>query len=154
MPAIAGLRWVPSEKLHITVAFLGDMELNRMDEIRNAIIGVASTSSNLTLKLNRLAPSPHRSPMVWAEFSGVEEYRRLIFPMRQALKSFAEMDQREPHIHVTLARPGRERIRRNEIPVKEFDGPDLMVDSVELWESESGGGAVVYRVLGKFVFGI
>lgn len=148
--AVEGLRWIAEENLHVTIVFLGDIENDKMSELKSEIGRIVKKHSPFVLRMAKISASPHRKPMVWAEFAQNESYVDLVIEMRKAMSAFTKVDDRDPRAHISVARPGKPPASKHDIPNQEFDGPDLQVDWLELWESQLSQEGAEYSSLGKF----
>src|ERR1051325_10653279 len=65
---VAGARWVPKENLHLTLAFLGRVDDERIGEISSAIAEVVQGHVDFGVRLGDLGafPSTRRARVVWA----------------------------------------------------------------------------------------
>lgn len=145
------IRWTPLPNLHVTTHFIGAVQPEENDRIRNFVSGIAAQSKPFNLIFAELKViSKKRKPvMVWAAFEQCDAFVKLAFQMQQALPGD---DSKTPVPHVTLARIKEGGLR--ELPtlpaVKKFSFP---VRQVELWESHLGNGAPIYSSLEKFELG-
>ncbi len=65
---VAGARWVPAENLHLTLAFLGRVEEERIGGVSAAIGAAVRDHVDFTVRLGELGafPSVKRARVVWA----------------------------------------------------------------------------------------
>ncbi len=75
--ATSGVRWVQDDKLHITLAFFGDAEEERVDQIRDATAKVAGHHAPFpaTVSGSGVFPDWRRPRVVW---SGLHDTGRLM----------------------------------------------------------------------------
>lgn len=106
--AIPEVRWVDPASLHLTLAFLGELDDARLDAATQAAMAVASVHAPFTLRLARLGTfGVARSPrVVWVGLAG--EQARLI-ALRAALTDELAVrgfprEERPFAPHLTLAR--------------------------------------------------
>jgi len=104
----AQVRWVRAEAMHLTLAFLGEVDTKYMAEIRTAMILAAESSPPLSLNLQGAglfgsARSPH---VVWAALQGdVEGLQAVQAQLAEALRAAGfETENRKFSPHVTLGR--------------------------------------------------
>ena len=101
------LRWVRPDGIHLTLKFLGETPVSRMEEIVAAIADVTGATRPHTLRLGGFGVSNRRRPRVlWAELAGdraetVELAARL--DERLGRQGFAR-ESRPLTPHLTLAR--------------------------------------------------
>ena len=104
-----GVRWVEQENLHLTLAFVGEVDQRRMAELEDAVYQAAEAeSSPLYLRAQGVGafPDEEAARVVWAGVDG--EVPRLI-ALRERLvaglkRAGFEVDQKRFHPHITLAR--------------------------------------------------
>jgi 2'-5' RNA ligase len=53
------IRWVPSENMHLTLKFLGDVPNNHLDFLKQALLQIADQSSAFDLQLSGLGSFPN-----------------------------------------------------------------------------------------------
>lgn len=136
---VRGARWVPPENMHLTLAFLGDVEEGRVPEVEEAVFAAtAEVREPLQLRVQGLGafPDERSARTLWAGLDG--EVPRLIELQKrvaQELKSRGfDFDQRRFRPHITLARlrqaqPMPERLPR----LHEFG--EWLADEVQVIES-------------------
>jgi 2'-5' RNA ligase len=150
---ISGARWVPKDNLHLTLAFLGRVDDNKVNEIGEAIAGAVRDHVDFTVRLGELGavPSLRRARVVWAGVvdptngtvgvadSGAGAMGALGFPREK--RSFSP--------HVTLARlkmPGPVQLGEELEPIV------FSVERISLFESHLGRPNAVYSELATFPF--
>ena len=72
-PALEAVRWVPPEQLHVTVAFLGDVALSRLDDVQ-AALGAAMARAAAPPEAH-LGPSSRRvgRSVLWVPVAGLDD---------------------------------------------------------------------------------
>jgi 2'-5' RNA ligase len=112
-PAWRDEKWVPTENLHVTLRFLGEVPEEGIPQIVTLLADVTSLTSCFDLTLSGVAvrPRPRAASMLWAEFSdGTAGITALAERLAFALAS--DGDGRPDHPfnpHVTLVRARRPR---------------------------------------------
>lgn len=63
-----GVKWIPSDQLHLTVKFLGDVPDGKVTDVSDALARAAAPSAVCTLELRGAGCFPPRGPVriVWA----------------------------------------------------------------------------------------
>lgn len=104
-------RWVPSENLHVTLVFLGDIAPDAIPDLEVAAreaVAKSRVDDALEWELDRLGAFPHLSAprVVWVGCSEEpERVRRLAEALERALEPLGfEPEGREFTTHVTLGR--------------------------------------------------
>jgi len=111
-PGWAGEKWVATPNLHVTVAFLGDLDDSAVRAAGRRLTEAASGVRAFDLLLGGVAavPSPRAATMLWATLDDAEG--RLV-PLRDVLMTAfprVAVDPRKPlRPHITLVRARSER---------------------------------------------
>lgn len=128
-------RFEAPEKLHITLAFLGWVDPENVDAVREALTAVAQSIAPFELTLDKLGAFPHeRKPrVVWV---GAREqgaaFRTLTRSARTAYEALGFTFDKEAVAHVTIA-----RVKRGEahLPSLDIKPMKLTVRELTLFES-------------------
>jgi len=145
-------RWVREENLHLTVAFLGNIDEALVPTVDRRLAPLARSMPQQQLVLAGVGGFPRNRPRVlWLGLSaGREWFVDLTRAVRAVLAEGLdiELDQREPSAHVTLARV--ERPERALLPGLEraFAGRAIVsrADRLTLFSSVIGRGGPTYAV--------
>ncbi|NMF97317.2 RNA 2',3'-cyclic phosphodiesterase [Aromatoleum toluolicum] len=139
---LTGGRRMRRDTLHLTLAFIGDIPRERLDELRAAADKVAF--SPFTLSLDRIAGWRHNH-IVWAGASELPgELESLVTQLNAALAAAGfPVERRKFAAHVTLLRNAR-----GELPAAELDPPvEWPVGDFVLVESDPKPEGAQYTVL-------
>jgi RNA 2',3'-cyclic 3'-phosphodiesterase len=122
-------------KLHVTLAFLGNVDWSRSDEIATAMRRAAEQCSSFELLLDKLGAFPHerrpRVVYVGSRQQGVA-FRTLAAAIRDAYRNLGFAFDDDAVAHVTIARAKR---ARRPLPQIEVASAPLAVANVALFES-------------------
>lgn len=113
--------------------------------LRSAVAGIAA----FDVRFDRIGgfPNNRHARIAWAGAKRAEpNFTVLAERVREASRAFAELDEKAPVLHVTLARL-REPAR---LPRVELKPRVLRVDAVVLFESLPGDGTSRYEVVERF----
>jgi RNA 2',3'-cyclic 3'-phosphodiesterase len=129
-------RFEAAEKLHITLAFLGYVDANLVDEIQTAIVDVAARHAALGLELDRVGAFPQeRRPRII--FVGARDqgaaFRALARDLR-AMELLGFQFKTDAVAHVTIARI-READRKPLPLLSEISPIPLRVAALSVFES-------------------
>ena len=101
-------KWVAVESIHLTLNFLGDVPLSRLDDIKSAVAQAAVASDTFELALDGLGAFPNleRPHIVWVGLSGnVEKLSKIQKRLEQLLVMLGFNSENRPFSpHLTLAR--------------------------------------------------
>jgi 2'-5' RNA ligase len=145
------VRWLPSESLHLTLRFLGDVETERIPALLAAARGAVADVGAFACRATRVSgfPSASRTRVVAAQvepeaplavLSGLVE--------RVALEAGFDAEPRPFRAHVTLGRVRRPPLRGVSIDAA-LSGAPIPVDRVVLYRSELARDGARYTRLGE-----
>lgn len=102
---IPGARWVPAEQLHLTLAFLGEVEENRAGELSERLALIHTPPFQLNFSGTGCFPNRRRPRVLWA---GLEPHPRLMHLAAgvhgAVLACGIPLEERPFSPHITLAR--------------------------------------------------
>lgn len=139
-------RFEPAEKLHITLAFLGWVDPQHVEIIRDALRAVAGAVRPFTLTLDTIGAFPHerRPKIVWigSRDQGAP-YRTLAYSARRAFEPMGFSFEKDAVAHVTIARV---KGGRAHLPMLDVAPVQVHVTHVSLFESLPAGATTRYEV--------
>jgi len=101
-------RWIRVENIHLTIVFLGSVEKNIVEDLKEAVGSVVKASMGFTARLSGVGVFPNwRKPRVlWIGLSGdIEGLSRLRDELQASLKVFGLREEKRPfRAHLTLGR--------------------------------------------------
>ncbi|KPK13301.1 MAG: hypothetical protein AMJ56_02375, partial [Anaerolineae bacterium SG8_19] len=132
------IRWVRPENIHLTLKFLGDTTVERLNQISGGLDRVGGDNPQIDLNLNKLGcfPNPRRPRIVWVDVNG-------------DLDSIGwELDKRKFHPHLTLGRVKNSlQVEGSGLPWGSQVKPvTFTVDSLKLYESVLKSSGAVYSI--------
>lgn len=148
-------RWVPPERLHLTVRFLGEQPLSIVPELRSGIDAAVSRHADAPLQLGGIGAFPNfrRARVLWMGVLPHPRLELLHHDVEAACVALGfEPEGRAFRPHVTLARvpngAAEETLRAlsraaRAVPFSE----SLSVESVDLMSSEQTPAGPSYRLL-------
>lgn len=129
------------ENLHLTLAFLGEVEVEAAAEAQEAVLSVDAPAFALTL-----AGSGAFGDLLWAGIQKNEALDRLAARVRGALEERGLSYDRKPfRPHITLAR----RVRSPEPPRVTLPRLSAQAEWLTLFRSERVEGTLVYTPLAE-----
>lgn len=106
-----GVTWVPPERLHVTLAFLGDVSEETAARVGGRLDEVAATTATFELRIEGGGAFPRaaRPRVLWAGVEGeVDALASLARDTRRAARAAHVAVERAPYVpHVTVARVRR-----------------------------------------------
>lgn len=144
----APYRWALRDQLHLTLAFLGDVEDRRLDELLERLARAASrrTAFDATITGGGAFPNAGRAKVIWAGVAtsavGDVELPRLATGARAAAtKSGIVVDGARFRPHVTVARLGVPAEVSNWVRLLDaYTGPTWRASAISVVESHLGQG--------------
>ncbi len=155
------VRWVAEDALHITLAFLGQIEESEarqlIDSLRAEVAGVESFELSVG-SLGTFGDRRRRggAQVVWAGLDGnVEALSGLHRQVIEAVKRVGlRVESRAFQPHITLGRVRRERRwRLDAVGAPAIPSTMFRVDAITLMESRLGRGPAVYVERGQVSLG-
>ena len=148
--------WTKPENIHITLKFLGDVEIMRIDEISNAVVTACQDVESFVLAIKGTGFFPNRrNPKVlWIGCEGdVETLFSLYNQIEQQLfLAGFKKEKRKYSSHLTIGRVksnfGIQSVV-NEMETSSFDGGEFEVKHVNVMKSVLNPNGAIYTVLSK-----
>lgn len=139
-------RFDDASKFHITLAFLGWVDPEQMEPIRDRLAAIAQAVPPFTLTLDKVSafPNERRPKVVWigAHEQGAA-FRRLAYTARAAYEQLGFNFDKDAVAHVTLARVKGGRVH---LPMLDVAPMHLHVTEISLFESIPAGNTTRYEV--------
>ncbi|MEA3351242.1 MAG: RNA 2',3'-cyclic phosphodiesterase [Chloroflexota bacterium] len=106
----ASVRWVPAEKIHLTLKFLGDVSLNNLDVLKDILRGEAVDREPMVISLGGVGAFPKtRHPrVIWVGVESPPELKSLQRGIdKQTARVGYALNRRPFSPHITLGRVSR-----------------------------------------------
>jgi len=153
---VAGLdaRFESPEKLHITLAFLGWVEPESVEPVRDALARVAHDAKPFELTLDKLGAFPHerRPRVVW--IGACEQgaaFRELSRSVRAAYEELGFTFDKDAVAHVTVARVKGGHAHPPMLDIKPMK---VAVRELTLFESIPDGRTTRYEVRARYALDV
>jgi 2'-5' RNA ligase len=152
-PDLAGLRWTDADSWHLTLAFLGSVDADRIAELSATLREVVAAHPPMRLATGGLGafPSPGRARVAWY---GVADPDRRLAALARDVRRALGVEGSEFRAHVTLARARREPVVARGLVAREAPSGTLVVDHVDLMRSHLGRGPARYERLSTAALGV
>lgn len=149
----AGVRWVKPELMHLTLAFLGEVEPGFIEDCRAQLAPAAAQFGRFTAQLSGLGafPDAARARVVWTGMKqGRDEVCALQRGVLKALVRAGFVPERRPFSpHLTLGRL-REPADVTRTVGASFESDPFSIDRVILFRSDLGPGGPTYSRIAEF----
>lgn len=139
-------RFESPEKFHITLAFLGWVDAERVEAIREVLRTTAAQAAPFSITLDRIGAFPHerRPRIVWVgSHEQGEAFRTLSHAMQKGYSGLGFRFDKDAVAHVTLARVKEGRAH---LPMLDIEPIPLAVKHLTLFESVPDGRTTRYEV--------
>lgn len=154
-------RWIKPGNMHITLEFLGYIDEEAIEELKQIISKITAKHSLFPISLTNICYAPPKiTPprMIWAMGEQTESFTSLKDDLEKELSKSAKIrfipERKEPMPHVTLARIKDwewRRIEPEERPgVGERVNFEVPVESIDLMESVLKKSGPEYTILESF----
>ena len=154
----SGVKWVDPNGIHLTLKFLGNVAVDRLDEVTDALADATRGIAPFRLAVRGLGvfPNPRRVRVAWVGLSGeTDQLRRLHEQVESGLARLGFTVESRPFTgHLTLARV-RDQVSPDErqrfgqlIESSGFEAEhDIEVDAIHLMKSQlTRQGAIYSRI--------
>jgi 2'-5' RNA ligase len=146
------IRWVKPSGMHITLKFLGDIEVQNIPDIGREIEQACTGSSHFEIRLAGTGsfPDMKRPRILWAGIQeGAEEIKKIYKDLEPGLSRIGFIQERRPfRPHITLGRikhiKDRERFKSRIMQNSEIQIGTMTADAVHLIESRLRPDGAVY----------
>jgi len=102
---MSGVRWVPMEQIHLTLAFLGEVEEMTVERLTGKLASTHATGFKLRLSGTGCFPNCHRPHVMWVGLEPEPRLNELVAGVHSAVLSCGIPQEERPFSpHITLAR--------------------------------------------------
>ncbi|HEY84882.1 MAG TPA: RNA 2',3'-cyclic phosphodiesterase [Chloroflexi bacterium] len=160
LKSVRAIRWAKPQQIHLTLQFLGDTPIARVEAISDALQLEVSSLSSLGLTLNGVGvfPNPKRPRIIWAGLGGegdaLKALHRAVISATQTVGFQAEKRPFKPHLTIGRVQKWakssdyaaiRQVIQRN--PIAEI--ATFSVDHISLIRSQLKPTGPIYTQLAR-----
>ncbi|MGM0438879.1 MAG: RNA 2',3'-cyclic phosphodiesterase [Patescibacteria group bacterium] len=152
------LKWVKRDNLHITLAFLGSVDKEKIKKLSEDLKSIDFFKFSILIDDVRYVPNRREAKMIWATGQS-EDVEKLKKEIDQVLINADYLkytpDSRDFKLHVTLARTRSFEFKKQsieQIPLleDEFVNSEFEVSSFEIMESKLSKGGPQYKIIKSF----
>lgn len=149
---LAKIKWVAKKNLHLTLKFLGEVELEKLEQIKTKLKNINFTPFEVRLSKLNLFPDWNNPKTIWVGLLPEENVSDLQKKIDAELLSFFKFDQRFiPHL--TLGRVKfvkRRNLFLNELKNVSVNDKKFELNNFKLIKSTLNKDGPVYEILESF----
>jgi RNA 2',3'-cyclic 3'-phosphodiesterase len=155
----ARIAWSPLANLHVTTKFVGEWPDARLEELKEALRGVAAPAGKMKIGIRGLGwfPNPHHPRVLYVAVQAGPELAELARATGEACAALGiEVEAKEYRPHLTLARIRTEEplveLKRAiaQLPSDDFGG--WTAEAFHLYQSQLRPGGAIYTKLESYSF--
>ena len=141
----------PKNQFHLTLKFLGEVNENKIEEIKEKLNKINFKPFKVRLGNFGVFPDKKHINVIWISLIPEEKIKSLQENVEDVLEQFFEREKREFKAHVTLARIKfvKDKEKLLESLKKKIEG-EFVIDKFKLIKSELTPKGAVYTVLGEY----
>lgn len=151
---LEGARWVPPEKLHLTIRFIGEVDEPTAQDIATVLDGLDVKNFQIHLSGIGVFDPGNRPRSLWAGVKDAAPLAALHEKCNQALRRCGVHEERRKYLpHVSLARlvdPHQERLVQYLQGNSGFNAPPFMADAFCLIRSHLTRHGAAYEILERY----
>lgn len=156
--SVANVRWVPDENWHVTLFFIGFVNVLKLNSIKEKLEKEIKLKSPFKLFFEKFSMEgkPSKLSMIWCRFKTSETFSEISEKINNTLKDELEQVQefKRSIPHITLARL-RKSVKRKEINLDFIpETKEILVKNCQLWQSIGTPSGMVYKNLINYEFEI
>jgi 2'-5' RNA ligase len=142
-----------SEKLHLTLKFLGEVSEESKDQLINELKKIKFNSFNITLKSIGTFPSENYIRVIWIDAED-GDLPKLAQRINESLKRFKFKKDYNYKTHLTIARvkniPNKDSLKETLTKFKQKEYGSFTVNSIKLYKSVLKPTGAVYTLIEEF----
>ncbi len=149
--------WVKKENLHLTLKFLGETPLEKLDALKRNLAANLNDSKIFSTSLSGAGafPNLNRARVIWIGVSeGKEKLTELAQKIEEATRPLGfPAEERAFSAHLTIGRVKDSRLTEPllaKVRACTFEAQGIIVSEVVLYQSELAPGGAVYMPLARF----
>jgi len=152
-------RWVREENIHLTIVFLGSIDENVVEDLKERVGPVVEGFSRFTVKLSGVGVFPNwrRPRVLWTGLDGdIQGLSKLRDELQDAFKGFGLREEKRPfRAHLTLGRfknrlDDDEELKRILDRYRDIASELCSLDKLVLFKSDLKPGGPVYTKMASW----
>ncbi len=151
---IRGVKWVKPDNIHLTLKFLGHIEKDTVEEIKEILNKIVAATQPFKIRLSQAGafPSPSRPRVIWIGINeGKNESSDLANLIEDKVTTLGiEKENRAFHAHLTLARVKFLKDKhsvKNAFASLKVPQTEMTATKITLFQSVLRGEGAIYTVL-------
>ena len=149
------IKWVPLKNIHLTLSFLGDVLINDIPNIVQAVEKNISTAQfQLSISGMDVFPSSRSPKVLWLGIDkGIDALKLLHEQVVRSVSEFKDNDENNTFIpHISIARIRRSHRKIDVLPLMNsvYSPIDLEVNSISMYESKLLPEGAQYTIIKTF----
>jgi len=158
--SMSDVRWVKYGNVHLTLKFLGDTKVSKLESIGKTIQNIADKYSPFIISLAGIGafPNSHKPSVVWTSIEkGKDEISKLANEIESAMEKLGfPREKRSFKPHLTIGRV--REIKHPSAMMNALENPNVgeigefMVDRVKFIKSQLDPGGSIYTTLSEGIF--
>ena len=148
------VRWVEPENLHLTLVFLGDVDILELPKVCDLVAAAVSDFSPIDIRVRGAGafPDRHRPRTLWLGVDeGAEPLILLHRSLEQQLKAIGyrpEQRRFRPHLTLGRVRQGSDQLAEQLQQQADYEAGQMQVDEVAIFSSRLDRNGPEYEALG------
>lgn len=156
------ISWSKPENIHLTLKFLGDVSLDKIESIKKNLKKVGRMHSPFEMSFGGIGTFPNfrRPRVIWLGVDrGAEQVIKIVSSIEMAMKKLGFQPERRkftPHLTLGRVKQRGVNLKKIEPDLKKYDKPNIpivQVDRLALIKSELYPSGAIYTALEQFVLG-
>ncbi len=153
--AMAGTRWITPDNLHLTLRFIGEVDVGQAADIDDALLGLRENCFDLQIHSVGQFGSSQGPRILWAGIAPCAELVRLAHEIDRLLETQTDIARRAERFrpHITLARlrdAPAGRVAEFLAAEAEFAPPLIRIETVALFSSRLAPDGAGYRLEAEY----
>lgn len=154
--SFSSLKIVKPDNLHLTLKFLGDVEEEKIENIKRILKEIAQNHKQISVFLNKVGLFPNEKyiRVVWIGISNDNDLINIQKEIDNKLETLNFKKEKTFTTHITIARVKGKQEKESLLKVveqlKAYVGPKFKVDSIHLMKSTLTPEGPIYEELARF----
>lgn len=153
--AVPGAKWVPADQLHLTLAFLGEVDETAADQLSRSLAGVIVPAFSLEFTTVGCFPNCNRPRVLWVGIKQNPHLNGLADHIRSVVLECGIPQEERPFTpHITLARLKQPATHHEVARILDqphnHELPKVAVREFILFQSQLTSGGALHSILKTF----